>query len=1041
KWSQPPVGEGEDIPSNIDWDDLDPNIVVADDFTSDGRPINAVRWWGSKLGPICGDNEVNQPGEECDGADDVACPGQCLPNCTCPGDGPTDDCDLKPVVGEGTFPFSNVGADTDGAIGACAPLEADVWVNYVPTCDETATIDTCGSFFDTVLEVYEGCVCSPLGSLVACNDDAFSGPCAGTLQSTVSFPVTAGQCFKIRIGGFGGDQGDGTLTITCGAGPPSPCGPGAGDCCIENGTPGCEDETCCNQICTADPFCCDVEWDDICAADAVFQCPGCAPACSPAVPCTVLNGGFEDGNFCNWTATSNGFAEFFPWTVGPAGTGTGFHFSSPLSGGFDAVNGFDGQAGLIYELYQDVALPAGATITLTTHHRIQYDSLGIPSTLPRELDITIRDTGNVVQASLFHQDVVINGAPNTDLGWNTQVFDISAFAGQTVRVHFEEFIPESSTGPALIEFDDITLTCTTALAGQETLEIHLFEVKDRGSPPGQNIAQMQPARSFEELRANYMAVRERALAAPKDSALAPAVAGEPVVEYGAESARSLEELRTNDMAIRERALSALRIRAINEALAQRGDKTTVASAADEAQSSWVRSVKDRPSVLQSASTGPCLSSPVVDAFGDAIDTVGAGPPLLDIDTVVVTTDGVNLSFSITFHTPISAPSSGAPDGIGGVLDLDIDQNAATGIPPLQNGISPPFVAIGLGIEFFVDLFSEAFQPGLVDVLNASIVVVGTIPVTYGAQSLSGTIPLGMIGGDDGIVDFTTIIGTFPQPTDAMDVCGTSTTAGGCLLVNNDFESGTLAGWTQINSGSGSWVINDGTLDPSGPDGPLPPCGGSFSAITIQTGPGVHTLYQDVTIPGSATTARLDWTDMIRNHAGTFSDPNQEFRVEAWNPADNSVLTSLFSTNPGDTPIQNCTSRCADISSFIGQTIQVAFTEEDNLFFFNVHLDDVCIIIDDTCPTGACCLRDGTCVPDETSAGCSAQGGTYQGDGTVCTPVLCLIPCPPPTDDCDQTCKVSEGTFPYSNIGATTDGPDEFPVCDFFGDTQVASDVW
>jgi len=37
--------------------------------------------------PICGDNLVNQPSEDCDGTDDAACPGECLPDCYCPDDG------------------------------------------------------------------------------------------------------------------------------------------------------------------------------------------------------------------------------------------------------------------------------------------------------------------------------------------------------------------------------------------------------------------------------------------------------------------------------------------------------------------------------------------------------------------------------------------------------------------------------------------------------------------------------------------------------------------------------------------------------------------------------------------------------------------------------------------------------------------------------------------------------------------------------------------------------------------------------------------
>ena len=37
--------------------------------------------------PVCGDYIVNQPGEECDGTDDAACPGQCQADCTCPRGG------------------------------------------------------------------------------------------------------------------------------------------------------------------------------------------------------------------------------------------------------------------------------------------------------------------------------------------------------------------------------------------------------------------------------------------------------------------------------------------------------------------------------------------------------------------------------------------------------------------------------------------------------------------------------------------------------------------------------------------------------------------------------------------------------------------------------------------------------------------------------------------------------------------------------------------------------------------------------------------
>jgi hypothetical protein len=50
--------------------------------------------------PVCGDGDVNQPSEQCDGSDDAACPGNCTFGCECAicGDGvaeaPAETCDI-----------------------------------------------------------------------------------------------------------------------------------------------------------------------------------------------------------------------------------------------------------------------------------------------------------------------------------------------------------------------------------------------------------------------------------------------------------------------------------------------------------------------------------------------------------------------------------------------------------------------------------------------------------------------------------------------------------------------------------------------------------------------------------------------------------------------------------------------------------------------------------------------------------------------------------------------------------------------------------
>lgn len=171
----------------------------------------------------------------------------------------------------------------------------------------------------------------------------------------------------------------------------------------------------------------------------------------------LTNGGFEAGDFRGWTARTNGLEELFPWTVGPTGTGTTFATSDPLFGAYSAMNGFDGQGGLVYELFQDVTITGGPTATLIAWHRIQFDSLGHHSHAPRLVMFSVRDTNNQVLEMLYEHHIHIHGQPYTDLGWERGRWDLSAYIGQTVRIHFEETIGDDFTGPALIEFDGINL--------------------------------------------------------------------------------------------------------------------------------------------------------------------------------------------------------------------------------------------------------------------------------------------------------------------------------------------------------------------------------------------------------------------------------------------------------------------------------------------------------------------------------------------------------------------------------------------------------
>jgi hypothetical protein len=72
----------------------------------------------------------------------------------------------------------------------------------------------------------------------------------------------------------------------------------AGNCYLANGSPGCRDSACCEDVCAIAPYCCDTEWDYACAELALELCSGCGiPANGP---CDEVHpwGGCADGTCC-----------------------------------------------------------------------------------------------------------------------------------------------------------------------------------------------------------------------------------------------------------------------------------------------------------------------------------------------------------------------------------------------------------------------------------------------------------------------------------------------------------------------------------------------------------------------------------------------------------------------------------------------------------------------------------------------------------------------------------------------------------------------
>ncbi len=122
---------------------------------------------------------------------------------------PPNDSRSSPVAMSqhgGTFNGTTLAASFEtGFGGGCFSNNTpDVWYSIVPPTAGQLVLDTCGSPYDTVLEVLDG-IFVPVPN--GCNDD--SAVCGGNgRQSRVVINVTGGSTYNIRVSGFNGAIGN-----------------------------------------------------------------------------------------------------------------------------------------------------------------------------------------------------------------------------------------------------------------------------------------------------------------------------------------------------------------------------------------------------------------------------------------------------------------------------------------------------------------------------------------------------------------------------------------------------------------------------------------------------------------------------------------------------------------------------------------------------------------------------------------------------------------------------------------------------------------
>ncbi len=152
----------------------------------------------------------------------------------------------------------------------------------------------------------------------------------------------------------------------------------------------------------------------------------------------LVNGGFEQGAV-NWVGNTGNISR---WTGQP-----------PYEGQYSAWFGGNGSA-ITENLYQTVTIPASAT-KATLKFALHVDTAETGTVANDVFKVQVRSTAGAVLATLgtfTNLDSTGNSIPR----YTMRTFDVSAFKGQTVRIHFTE--TENASLQTSFSVDSVSLT-------------------------------------------------------------------------------------------------------------------------------------------------------------------------------------------------------------------------------------------------------------------------------------------------------------------------------------------------------------------------------------------------------------------------------------------------------------------------------------------------------------------------------------------------------------------------------------------------------
>lgn len=171
------------------------------------------------------------------------------------------------------------------------------------------------------------------------------------------------------------------------------------------------------------------------------------------------------------------------------------------------------------------------------------------------------------------------------------------------------------------------------------------------------------------------------------------------------------------------------------------------------------------SVVFFALAGAKVEDPTNDTFD-----VAMGFTTPDVTALVAGSDDRNLIILIELVQEVVYGGNGEPNELGGLVDIDVDQDSTTGRLPWTDLFGDGTGSTGMGTDYYVTTFSGN-EDGTYSVWDGIDRFVGTIMPEFGNGTVVLRIPLSLLGGDEGNVNVAAVVGSPAVPTDVVPNSG------------------------------------------------------------------------------------------------------------------------------------------------------------------------------------------------------------------------------------------------------------------------------